>query len=114
MMTVQLVALVLEATRPGELARFWEHALRWRTRSSDGTSVELVPTDATSFGLLFAPGALPKDGQNRIHFDLTTTSIDDQSDTVSELLRIGARHIDIGQDPDDAHVVLADPEGNEF
>ena len=33
---------------------------------------------------------------------------------MAELLAIGARHIDIGQDPSDTHVVLADPEGNEF
>jgi catechol 2,3-dioxygenase-like lactoylglutathione lyase family enzyme len=30
------------------------------------------------------------------------------------LVELGARHIDIGQGPDDTHVVLADPEGNEF
>jgi predicted enzyme related to lactoylglutathione lyase len=30
------------------------------------------------------------------------------------LLRLGARYIDIGQGPDDDHVVLADPEGNEL
>jgi hypothetical protein len=33
---------------------------------------------------------------------------------VAELLAIGARHIDIGQNPNDAHVVLADPESNEL
>jgi hypothetical protein len=33
---------------------------------------------------------------------------------VARSLRLGARHIDIGQGPEDAHVVLADPEGNEF
>jgi Glyoxalase-like domain len=27
---------------------------------------------------------------------------------------LGARHIDVGQRPDEAHVVLGDPEGNEF
>ena len=30
------------------------------------------------------------------------------------MVELGARHIDIGQGPDDEHVVLADPEGNEF
>jgi predicted enzyme related to lactoylglutathione lyase len=113
-MTVQLVALAFDAAAPSELARFWAHALRWSTRETDRLGVELVPTDATSFGVVFKPGAHAKAGQNRIHFDLTTTSVDDQKDTVAELLAIGARHIDIGQDPNDAHVVLADPEGNEF
>jgi hypothetical protein len=33
---------------------------------------------------------------------------------VARALELGARHLDIGQRPDEAHVVLADPEGNEF
>ena len=113
-MTAQLVALAFDAMAPNELARFWAHALRWNIRRGRWRRVELVPTDATSFRLLFRPGAHQKVGQNRIHFDLTTTSLDDQNDTVAELLAIGATHIDIGQDPNDTHVVLADPEGNEF
>jgi catechol 2,3-dioxygenase-like lactoylglutathione lyase family enzyme len=52
--------------------------------------------------------------QNRIHLDLTTTSIDDQRETAATLVELGGRHIDIGQSPDERHVVLADPEGNEF
>ena len=113
-MTAQLVALAFDAMSPSELARFWAHALRWHIREADGVGVELVPTDATNFSLLFQPGARAKVGQNRIHFDLTTTSVDDQNDTVGELLAIGARHIDIGQNPNDTHVVLADLESNEF
>ena len=34
--------------------------------------------------------------------------------TVERLVELGARHVDIGQGPDAEHVVLADPEGNEF
>jgi predicted enzyme related to lactoylglutathione lyase len=33
---------------------------------------------------------------------------------VSRSLELGARHIDVGQRPEEGHVVLADPEGNEF
>ncbi|MGH9211241.1 MAG: VOC family protein [Acidimicrobiales bacterium] len=113
-MTAQLVALAVDAAAPMELARFWAHALRWNIREAAGVGVELVPTDATSFHVLFRPVADEKVGQNRIHFDLTTTSLDDQHNTVAALLAIGARHIDIGQDPNDTHVVLADPEGNEL
>ena len=49
-----------------------------------------------------------------IHFDLTTTSVEDQQESVARFLELGGRHFDVGQDPDDTHVVLADPEGNEF
>jgi hypothetical protein len=113
-MTVQLVALVLSSVGPKRLAPFWAHALRWDIREIAGVGVELVPTDATSFNLLLRPDPHEKVGQNRIHLDLTTTSLHDQDDTVSALLARGARHLDIGQDPSDAHVVLADPEGNEL
>jgi hypothetical protein len=110
----RLVALSLAAAAPGQLGRFWAHALRWDLDDAGGGAVELTPTDATSFRLLLRPPAEPKAGQNRIHLDLTTASIDDQHGTVAELLARGARHVDIGQSPDDTQVVLADPEGNEL
>ena len=113
-MTVQLVALSIDALAPRELARFWARALRWNVMDADGGGATLQPNDATGFDVVFRPFATAKVGQNRIHFDLTTTSIDDQHDTVAELLAMGGSHIDIGQDPNDTHVVLADPEGNEF
>ena len=53
-------------------------------------------------------------GQNQMHFHLTSTSPEDQQQTVARALGLGARHIDIGQRPEEGHVVLADPEGNEF
>ena len=112
--TAQFVALALDAVAPGELARFWARALRWDLRDAGEDGIELVPTDSTSFRLVIRPRAEEKTGQNRIHLDLTTTSLDDQNDTVAGLLAIGATHVDIGQDPNEAHVVLADPEGNEF
>jgi hypothetical protein len=34
--------------------------------------------------------------------------------TVTRAVERGARHIDVGQLPEEGHVVLADPEGNEF
>ena len=49
-----------------------------------------------------------------MHFDLTSTSLEDQQQTVARALELGGRHIDIGQRPEEDHVVLADPEGNEF
>jgi len=113
-MTVQLVALAIDALTPIELARFWAHALRWDVRRREDAAVELVPTDATSFTVLLQPVEHHKVGQNRIHFDLTTTSAEDQVQTVAELLALGGRHVDIGQGPGETHVVLADVEGNEL
>jgi hypothetical protein len=112
-MTSRLVTLCLDANEPLRLARFWAEALHWEIDEADD-EIGLVPTDGTRFRILFEPVPEKKTGQNRHHLDLTTTSLDDQNQTVQRLIDLGARHIDIGQDPDDPHVVLADPEGNEL
>jgi predicted enzyme related to lactoylglutathione lyase len=112
-LTSGLVSLCIDANDPLRLANFWAVALHWKIDESDG-EIGLVPTDDTTFGILFEPVSEQKVGKNRIHLDLTSTSIDDQRETVETLVELGARHIDVGQGPDDDHVVLADPEGNEF
>jgi hypothetical protein len=113
---VRLAALVLEASSPVTLAGFWAHALGgWRANpSGEDAAVELVPTDATSFGLLVRPGAGTKEARNRTHLDLTSASPEDQREVVDPLLARGAVAVDVGQGPDAEHVVLADPEGNEL
>jgi predicted enzyme related to lactoylglutathione lyase len=112
--TARLISLCIDANDPSLLARFWAAALRWNVDAEATDEVGLVPTDETSFGILFEPVPERKSSQNRVHLDLTTASIDDQHETVATLLELGARHVDIGQSPDEDHVVLADPEGNEF
>jgi predicted enzyme related to lactoylglutathione lyase len=111
--TSRLVELCIDANDPPRLARFWAEALGWEVGEIDG-DVGLLPTDGTRFEILFEPNPEPKVGANRLHLDLTTTSTQDQDETVARLLELGARHIDIGQRPDEGHVVLADPEGNEL
>jgi catechol 2,3-dioxygenase-like lactoylglutathione lyase family enzyme len=112
-MSARLVALCFDANDPLGLARFWSTALRWEIDDRTDDEIRLVPTDAT-FRIVFRSAPEPKTGRNRIHLDLTTTSVDDQNESVSRLLDLGAQHIDVGQSPDDPHVVLADPEGNEL
>lgn len=112
-MTVHLVSLSFAAFHPGELARFWAFALGWRVEPGEG-GVMLLPDDDTSFQIVLSPTTVPKTGQNRIHFDLTTASLDDQTNTVASLLARGGRRVDVGQSDDEDHVVLADPEGNEL
>ncbi|MFE9960521.1 VOC family protein [Micromonospora sp. NPDC005299] len=113
-MTCQLFALSFDANQPLRLAEFWSGVLRRDLADDPQGAVALLPSDDTGFRIRFLPTERPKVGQNRAHFDLTSTSLADQQQTVARALELGARHIDVGQRPDEGHVVLADPEGNEF
>jgi murein DD-endopeptidase MepM/ murein hydrolase activator NlpD len=79
-----------------------------------GDGIVPPPGDDIGFRLRFRPTQQQKTGPNQIHFHLTSTSLEDQQQTVARALGLGARHIDVGQRPEEGHVVLADPEGNEF
>jgi predicted enzyme related to lactoylglutathione lyase len=113
-MTSRLAALCVDATDPPRLAGFWAEALGWDIATAADDEVGLAPTDGTRFGILFLRVPEVKTVKNPIHLDLTTSSPDDQGGTVARLVGLGARHVDIGQGRDEPHVVLADPEGNEF
>src|SRR3954470_6159559 len=114
-MTLQLQALCWDATDPLRLARFWAGTLgRELASADDATGVALLPSDGTSFRIRLQPTQEPKVGRNQMHLHLTSTSLQDQQQTVARALALGARHIDVGQRPEEGHVVLADPEDNEF
>ena len=73
-----------------------------------------MPTDDTGFGLRFVVTAEPRVGLNQVHLHLRSAEPQDQGRTVQRALDLGARHLDVGQLPEEDHVVLADPDGNEF
>ena len=113
-MAPHLHALCFDANDPLRLARFWAGVLGWEMADDPQDGIALLPSDDTGFRIRFLSTEEPKAGQNQMHFDLTSTSLEDQQETVATSLELGARHIDIGQRPEEGHVVLADPEGNEF
>ena len=114
-MTPHLAAIGFHATDPAALARFWAGLLNWeRVDAGAADPVTVLPPDGKGFGLRFTAGAAPKSRQNQAHFDLTSATPEAQRETVARALALGARHIDIGQTPEDGHIVLADPDGNEF
>jgi predicted enzyme related to lactoylglutathione lyase len=113
-MTAELVALCFDANDPRRLAEFWAGVLGWDLADDGNESLRLTPDDDTGFDIRFLPCQGQKSGQNQLHFDLTSTSLEDQQQTVARALGLGAHHIDVGQRPEEGHVVLADPEGNEF
>jgi catechol 2,3-dioxygenase-like lactoylglutathione lyase family enzyme len=110
--TSRLHAVCIDAADPAALASFWAGVLGW-AEDPDEVLV-LPPAENTGFRLRYLPSDGPKVGPNRLHFDLTSSSLEDQEATVARALDLGARHIDVGQLPEEDHVVLADPEGNEF
>ncbi|MET0694953.1 MAG: VOC family protein, partial [Propionibacteriaceae bacterium] len=110
----RLVALSIDANDPVGTGRFWAGLLGWELADDPYADAALLPNDDTGFLIRFPKTEHPKTVPNQIHFDLTSTSLEDQQQTVARALALGARHIDIGQRPEEEHVVLADPEGNEF
>jgi predicted enzyme related to lactoylglutathione lyase len=112
--TTQLFALCFDANDPLRLAGFWSTFLGWEIVDDPHDGVALLPGDDTGFRLRLLPAPEPKAVPNLGHFDLTSESLEDQERKVARALALGGRHIDVGQRPEDRHVVLADPEGNEF
>lgn len=111
-MSSRLLALTFDAHDPARLAGFWAAVLE-RVVVEDPRGA-LLPGSDTQVGLRFAPSGTEKVGPNRVHLHLTSTSPAGQQDTVAAALELGACHLDVGQLPQEGHVVLADPEGNEF
>ncbi len=113
-MTSELHALTFGAHGPQALGKFWSGVLGRELVDDPDDGITLLPGDETQFRLRFVPNQEPKVGQNRMHFDLNSESPEGQQETVARALELGGRHIDVGQLPEEGHVVLADPEGNEF
>ncbi|MFL6105650.1 MAG: VOC family protein [Marmoricola sp.] len=97
-MTSRILALTIDALDPTALERFWRTLLG----------------DDPGLALRFQQADLPKSEPNQAHFDLTSETDAAQTAMVEQALALGARHHDVGQRGDEGHVVLADPEGNEF
>jgi len=112
-LATQLVSLTFDTNDPVRVAWFWATALRWDFVEG-AHDVRVLPTDGTSFDLVFVPVLEPKAAKNPIHLDLVSESAEHQREIVDRLIGLGAQCIDIGQGSDADHVVLADPEGNEF
>ncbi len=111
-MASRLLALVVDAHDPALLAGFWGGVLG-REVGEDPRGALLLGSH-TQVRLRFVPESAVPAGPQRVHLHLTSTSPADQQHTVAAALERGAAHLDVGQLPDEGHVVLADPEGNAF
>jgi hypothetical protein len=111
-MPLRLVAVSFDGHDPEGVAAFWAGMLgREIVVEASGA---LLPGDDRQVGLRFVAAATAKSGANRVHLHLTSSTLEDQRHTVETALRLGGRHLDVGQLPEEGHVVLADLGGNEF
>jgi Glyoxalase-like domain len=112
-MALQLLAVTYDAHDPAQLARFWGGMLR-RDAIEDAGGL-LLPGTPTQVGLRFVPGQPATEHLNRfLHLHLNSASLADQQETVAAAVALGAEHVDVGQLPEEGHIVLADPAGNHF
>ena len=111
-MSLRLVAVTFDADDPARLGRFWGGLLGREVVEEAGGV--LLRGNATQVGLRFVAASTEWSGPDRLHVHLTSTSSLDQQQTVEMALSLGGRHLDVGQRPDEGHVVLADPGDNAF
>lgn len=104
-MAVRLHALTILAADPEAAASFWGDLLGWPRTGTELTSA--------LFGITFVRSDEPVVLPHQVHLHLTSND-STQEETVARALALGASHVDVGQQPDEDHVVLTDPEGNPF
>lgn len=117
-MASRLLALTFLALDPDGLADFWAGLLGWeRVDDPLGAGAPAIappPGWLGGFPVRFERTDVPKTLQNVMHFDLNPGTDEGQAELVARALSLGGSHIDVGQLPEERHVPLGDPEGNEM
>ena len=113
-MASRLRGLTIDALEPARLADFWAGLLQWEPTDDPGAGIAPPPGFVGGMPVRFQPTQEPKTMRNLLHLDLACADVPEQEATVARALSLGGRHVDVGQLPEEDHVVLADPEGNEL
>lgn len=117
-MASRLLALTVLALDPDRVAAFWAGLLGWEQVEDPlgrATPAIAPPTGwVGGFPLRFEATDHPKTQQNLMHLDLNPGTDEGQAELVARALSLGGSHIDVGQLPEEKHVPLGDPEGNEM
>jgi catechol 2,3-dioxygenase-like lactoylglutathione lyase family enzyme len=117
-----------QAAPPAEPKSTWQAHYVGRLGDEEAFDDRLFDPEGLRPPIWFQPVPEHKAGKNRLHLDVYVTGRDDSLPVerrvamvdarVAELVGLGARvvHRERQDDPEDAfyHVVLQDPEGNEF
>ena len=109
---VRLEAVTFDVSDAPLVAAFWAGLLDREVLAEPGGI--FAPGTNTQVGLRFVSSLAEQVGRPRLHLHVTSSSLEHQQRTIETALRLGARQLDVGQGPDVAFVVLADPGGNEF
>lgn len=107
-MALHLEAVAIDAADPARPTAFWAELLG-RTPVDEGGSV-LLAGDGNRLGLRFVAADSTSSGRD-LHLHLTSASAEDQQRTIDRVVELGGRHVDVGQLPEEGHVVLSDPAG---
>jgi catechol 2,3-dioxygenase-like lactoylglutathione lyase family enzyme len=110
--TSRRLVAAFSARDPDRVGRFWAAVLD--RPAVQGAGGVLLSGEDGQLSLRFFPGPAAEPSSSRMHVHLTSTDLADQQHTVARALGHGAQHLDVGQRPEEGHVVLADPEGNAF
>src|SRR5262249_6734596 len=109
---LRLEAVTFDVTDAAPVAAFWAGLLGREVLTESAGA--FLPGDETQVGLRSVTSDTEQVGRPRLHLHLTSNSLEHQQRTVEIALRLGGRHIDVGQGSDAKHIVLADPGGNEL
>lgn len=112
-MTSKVAVMCVDATEPRRVADFWCQVLGWQIVEESAEGIAIAAPDGSwpSIDILAVPDR--KSVKNRLHLDLRADGVTTEAE-LQRLRELGARDVDVGQDPDVTWTVLADPEGNEF
>lgn len=112
-MPSRIAVVVIDALQPQLIADFWCDVLGWQVVEQDAEVISIAPAGGAwpTIDVVAVPER--KSGKNRLHLDLRADRVATAQE-LERLLGLGARRVDVGQQPDVSWVVLGDPEGNEF
>ncbi|MEU7913747.1 VOC family protein [Microbispora bryophytorum] len=110
-----LVGRLLAAGVVGEEAVTPDHAAFRTLRAVRHPDDPVDPDSGTGLGrrILFQEVPEPKAGKNRLHIDLHAGP-ERRDAEVDRLTALGATVLRVVREPGGHHVIMADPEGNEF
>jgi catechol 2,3-dioxygenase-like lactoylglutathione lyase family enzyme len=112
-MPSRIAVIAVDALEPRVLADFWCDVLGWHVIEEGEGLVSIGPADGSWPTIDLIPVPEKKTIKNRLHLDVRADGTG-TAEELARLLALGARRVDVGQDPEVSWVVLSDPEGNEF